>query len=296
MDSSQQKIIVTFGTDPDSNEADALAVASGIEAVATMIKEVHQEFHDNHELLVKARPFAQGSFEIPLDIVLLAAVGASFLDRDTIKSILNIIKEYFTIKNLLKGDVPKIDNGKVMVQDNTIQVQNMTINLFRESSPANQLVCKAMQKACHDETISSFGIVSDYDREKIVHVNRSEFEYYQAIETSVETPEEECRTERATLFIRGPILDADKKVLWKFVRARDGETFKANITDETFLSRVASGEKFAAGDMLEVDLLIRQKHDKMFETYNDLNKGTITNVHLHAQRPKQGTFDYDDSD
>jgi len=290
MDSSEQKIIVTFGTDPDSNEADALAVASGIEAVATMIKEVHQEFHDNHELLVKARPFAQGSFEIPLDIVLLAAVGASFLDRDTIKSILNIIKEYFTIKNLLKGDVPKIENGKVIAQGDTIQVQNMTINLFRPSSPANQLVCKAMQKALDDKTITCFGIVSDYDGKKIVHVNRSEFEYYQAIETSVESPEEECRTERATLFIYGPILDADNKVLWKFVRARDRETFKANITDEPFLSRVASGEKFAAGDMLEVDLMIRQKHDKMFETYSDLNKGTITKVHLHTPRPEQGTF------
>jgi hypothetical protein len=296
MDKSEEKIIVKFGTDPDINKADALAVASSIEAVATMINEVHKGFNDNHELLVKARPFAPGSLEIPLDIVVLAAVGASLLDRDVISSVLSIIKEYFTIKNLLKGDVPRIENGRVIIKGNTMQAQSITINLLKPSSCANQLVCKAMENAERDESIKDIKIVRDSDQERIAHVDRSEFGYYHKIESTVEIPEEQCRTERTTLVIYGPILDANNSLSWRFKRAIDREMIQANITDEVFLSRVESGEKFAAGDTLEVDLLIRQKYDKMFETYVDLKKGTITKVHHHTPRPEQGRFDYDESD
>lgn len=296
MDKSEEKIIVKFGTDPDINEADALAVASSIEAVATMINEVHKEFNDNHELLVKARPFAPGSLEIPLDIVVLAAVGASLLDRDIISSVLSIIKEYFTIKNLLKGEVPRIENGRVIIEGNTIQAQSITINLLKPSSCANQLVSKAMENAERDESIKDIKIVRDSDQERIAHVDRSEFGYYHKIESTVEIPEEQCRTERTTLVIYGPILDANNSLSWRFKRAIDREMIQANITDEVFLSRVESGEKFAAGDTLEVDLLIRQKYDKMFETYVDLKKGTITKVHHHTPRPEQSRFDYDESD
>jgi len=296
MDSSEQNIVLKFGTEPNTNEVDALAVASAIEAVATMIKEVHQGFHDNHELLVKARPFAPGSLEIPLDIVVSAAVAASLVNQDVISDILNIVKEYFKIKNSLKGEVPRIENGKIIIEGNAIKADNITINILQPSSFANQLVSKAMDKASCDDSIRAIEIIKDSEQKKIARVDKSQFQYYHKIETTVETPQEECRKERTTLVIYGPILAADNRVMWKFIRAKDRETFSANITDETFLSRVASGEKFAAGDMLEVELLIRQKHDKMFETYVDLKKGTITEVFNHIPRDEQTQFGYDESD
>jgi len=292
MDSSEEKIIVNFGTDSDSDKANALAVASSIEAVATMINEVHKEFKDNHELLVKARPFAPGSLEIPLDIVVLAAVGASLLDKEVISSILKIVKEYFAIKKALKGDVPKIENGRVIIEGNTIHAHNITINLLNPSSCANKLVSKAMEEAGRDKSIKDIKIVKDSDQKEIAHVDRSEFKYYRELESIVDVPEEECMTERTTLIIYGPILDANNSILWKFKRVTDQKIIQANITDESFLSRVASGEKFAAGDMLEADLLIRQKYNKMFGEYEDWKKGTITKVHKHTPRPEQGRFDY----
>ena len=47
--------------------------------------------------LVKARPFSPGSFEIPLDLIVVAVAGMGLYDKDIISGILNIISTVISL-------------------------------------------------------------------------------------------------------------------------------------------------------------------------------------------------------
>lgn len=289
MANQEEKIVVKFETEGQVKEVNALAVASSMEAVATMIEEVHQGFKDNHKLLVKARPFNPGSFEIPLDIIVIVAAGLGLYEKDVISGVLDIIKEYFNLKKLLEGGIPKIENGGVVIKGNVIKANNITINLLESSSPANKLVSKAIKNAGFDDSIKDLQIIKKSDEEKIVHVKKSEFGYYDISQHIIELPEEKSKIEKANLVIYGPILEANNQIMWRFFK--DGRKISANIIHKDFLAKVEAGEQFAAGDNLEVDLRIRQKYDQMLDTCID-SKMTIIKVHHHIKKPEQKRFDY----
>ena len=236
MDNQEEQITVKFDTSSTKNEMDAVAVAATIEAIATTIQEVHQAFKDNHKLLVKARPFNKGSFEIPLDIILVAAVNAGLFDGDVITNILNIIKEYFSIKNQLKGDIPKIEDNKVIISGNTINANNITINLLDTKSPANQLVANAIDKANADDDVKGMQIFNDTTKQEIARISKEQFGYYERKETKIDLPEDQVKNEKVVLVILSPVLNENDKRNWTFIRS--GQTIVANITDKMFLSEL----------------------------------------------------------
>lgn len=280
---NEEKVTIKFGTDPGSNEVDAIAAASSMEAIATMMKEVHKKFNDNHEILVKARPFNKGSFEIPLEVILVAATGMSCLfNSDIIFNILKIIKEYFDIKNQLKGEVPKIVKNEIKFDGNVIKADSITINLLSPSSPANQLVSKAIANASSDDLIKDIQIIKGSDKEEIAKVPKNCFPYYETLQTKIDAPEDQTEHIRATLIIRSAVFEEDKEVKWKFLK--NGYKISANIIDEDFLSRVKTGEKFAAGDTLEVELQTRKQYDKMYDEFIN-PKHTIVKVYGHNKKP-----------
>ena len=78
--------------DAKSSEVNASAVASLMTAVIALISEAQQGVAENQQLLIKARPFADGSFEIPLDLVTLTA--ATLLDSSPlIDGVLELLKK-----------------------------------------------------------------------------------------------------------------------------------------------------------------------------------------------------------
>lgn len=284
----QEQLTIKFETESSDHSADALAVGITLEAFSTMVEEVHKKFGDNHKLLVKARPFSKGSFEIPLDIVFIAAVGAGLFKADYISHLLSIIKDYFSIKNQLKGEIPKIEDGKVIFNGNVINMDNITINLMDPSSHANQLVSKAISAISSDEKIKDMVITRETNKEEIARVPKQNFPYYNNIQTTFDTPENQIKQEKATLIIRSAVFEDDKEVKWKFLK--NGEKISANILDESFLSKVKIGEKFAAGDSLEVNLQSKKKYDKMYDSYTN-PKYTITTVYKHNRKPEQLELD-----
>jgi hypothetical protein len=61
------------------------------------------------------------------------------------------------------------------------------------------------------------------------------------------------------------------------------------MNDEAFLARIDRGERFAKGDILEVELQIDQVLDPNINTY--INKGyQIVHVTAHVPRAEQGSL------
>ena len=73
---------ITISLESKESEVDAEAVASMIRAITAIVAETQRELNANEQILVKARPFSKGSFEIPLDLVLVSA--ASLFDTPII--------------------------------------------------------------------------------------------------------------------------------------------------------------------------------------------------------------------
>ena len=100
----KEDILLKFDVSSEDNSINAKSASKSIESLASLIQETHQEFQQNSKLLIKTRPFSQGSFEIPLEIILTTEVD--LLEIPILENIVAVIKKYFDTKILLKGEMP----------------------------------------------------------------------------------------------------------------------------------------------------------------------------------------------
>ena len=84
-------------------------------------------------------------------------------------------------------------------------------------------------------------------------------------------------------------LSFDKSLKWEFYY--DGNKITAKINDADFIDKIDSGESFAKGDSLEVELEILKEFDQTVNTY--INKSyKINKIIRHIPRPIQGFIDF----
>lgn len=287
MNEADQTEQLTVRLTSNQSEANATAVASTMTAVVSLLSEAQQGLDANKEMLIKARPFAKGSFEIPLELIVLAA-GTMFASNPLIENILDAIKKYFETKNLLKGSgIDQKDNATIVVQGNEINVGNVTLNLLDPDSAANREVARALTCIEKDETITGMELIRGQEAEPFVRVTRQQFGYYRVgtAPPQPETPERDVST-CETLTIASSVFQGDTK--WRFNRA--GHIVPVTVADQGFLKRVRQGvESFVAGDRLKVDLSVHQAFDQATSDY--VNKSyTIERVLNHEKQQQQQNF------
>ena len=257
MTTTEHREQITIKLASQQHEADATAVASTMSAVVALVSEAHQQLKQNETLLVKARPFAEGSLEIPLDLIIMAA-GTLLATSPLIENILDVLKKYFEIKNLLRGEsfTRKGDNT-IIFKNNEINVGTITLNLLGPASRANQEMAKALKDIEKDETIKAIELVHGPESRPLAKVARSQFHYYSLALPESLRRDRDVRS-RETLRIASIVFEGT--AMWRF--ARMGSIVAARITDKDFVHRVQSRVvRFAAGDTLDVDLVIHQEFD-----------------------------------
>lgn len=287
MSEAGQKEQLTVRLASDQSEANAAAVASTMTAVVSLLSEAQQGLDANKEFLIKARPFKKGSFEIPLELIVMAG-GTMFASHPLIDNILDAIKTYFEMKNRLQGDkVEKRDDTTIVIQDTEINISSITLNLLDPQCPANQDVARALETVEKDETISDIELLRGDEPEPFVKVTRSQFGYYK-VNAPPPEPERASRDiqSRETITIWTPDLGGNAK--WGF--NRKGSLIRATVADQTFMKSVREGaELFAAGDRLLVDLVIHQEFNSTTNDY-DNKSYTIKRVRKHEKKDAQQTF------
>jgi hypothetical protein len=201
---------------------------------------------------------------------------AMIYSTPVIREILNVIKQYFEIKNLLKGATPNIRDGNIVLQNSSIQVDKIVINLLDPSNKSNQLISGAFNEIQKDQNIKDFSVTEKKDY--IAKVDRKQFDYYKPF--VVEEKQIREITSREILKVVSAVFAEDLK--WIFIR-NEGR-IHANITDKQFLESVISkGEPFRSGDKLEVDLKVNQEYDKLSGNYID-KQYVVTKIHDHIKR------------
>ncbi len=267
----------------EDSQVNATAVSSTMSAVVALIIEAQQQISENEQLLIKARPFAKGSFEIPLDLILVTA-GAMLVSSPLIETVLDILQNYFDIKRSLKGaEPPTTTTSTVTIDGKEVSIGTITLNLLSPTSNANRQMAAATAELEKDQAISGFELLRGDERVSFVTVARSEFSYYKSAPPSALPPNERDLRSREMLSIASIVFEGTGK--WRF--NRQGHIIATKIEDAEFLERVQTGiEVFGAGDRLDVALLIHQTLDPATNDY--LNKSyIIERVYGHEKRQKQ---------
>jgi hypothetical protein len=267
----------------------AASVDSTMDAVVAIVEAAQKQIKTTEEILVKARPFSKGSLEIPLELVL---VGASlmFPSQPLIERIVEMLKEYISIRKRLKGKpLPQAaKDGSVTIKGN-VKISESVVNII-VNSQVSTVMDKAAENIERDMTIKSLTILQGDDREQIATIERKELSYFRFDpHAPLQDGSKRDRAIRTTLIIHTPVLEGRAK--WKFIM--DGRAISADIKDENFMERVRSGnEEFAAGDRLEVDLLVHEDYAQALSAYQS-TKHSIQKVIRHSKRPTNMNLDFD---
>lgn len=257
----------------NDNRADAKAVASAMLAVTTVVDEVKRGCGENTTILQKARPFAKGSLEVCIDLIVVGVV--LFQDYPFFQKLNNVIRQYFDIKDKISGGKYSVKNGDiVIVQGNEIKVDELVLNLLDPYGDVEKASSEAFKAIEEDTLIKSVKIRSSSSVEPLAYVLREKFSnfYTQCLEEQGEFISEKRYLIQAELTLRQ--VNFDRELVWKFIYER--KKINAKITCEKFLERVEKGEEFSSGDRLKVTLEVKSGYDKKTKSYIDREYTVVT--------------------
>ena len=280
----EHKETLTLTYESDRNRADARAVGASLLALEAIIDEVQTALDENEKALVKARPFAQGSLELPIDLIVLGA-GIIVQEYPLLVKIRQVIKAFFDIKGRLKGQRIQVEEGNVVIIENSpIHVDQITLQCLDPGSSASRKCAKAFHDIEEDSEIKSVRVSSSASPEPLIKVPRADFPYYHPdIPLGDQNLGQRHKETRETVIIRSPSFDS--KLEWRLIWGK--MKISAHLEDEDFQRRVEAREEFfAAGDTLDVDLRRVQRYDPGARTYVD-KEFKITKVWGHERGPEQ---------
>lgn len=280
--------------DGRKHQIDANILINNLIHTTTIIQEINRNLDSGKKIEINVKALEKGSFliHIGLDETFIENLK-NLLTKENLEAASKIITAFVSIiklKKFLKGKEPgKIENTgeKVKIQNEQGQVmyvENFIQNIY-QNPVINDALTQSFETLENDDSITGYE-VTDKNEKPLVRVERDEFE---------------------TLAIRSDeILDGDKiikvNVTINILRISFEEKLKSDfyykghkisskINDSEFYKRINNGEKFSKGDILEVELEIRQVFDKSVNTFINKNY-KISKIINHKPRDEQSSLEF----
>lgn len=276
----KEELILQFDVESDTvPQVNASAVGKSITAADAILRELHEEFKKNSELLLKARPFRQASLDIPIDVIVVTT--AALMNFPILENMLRCLSDYFRLKRELQGLAPRLKEGKLIIENNIIEVDKVVVNLLDPGNESNKLIARAFEEIEKDRSVTGFNV--SRKKEQLASIKRKEFKYY-GPPARMELPPKEAR-HREVLDVVGPVF-AEKG---KWTLKREGRIIHADILDEKFIKETVlqKGDPFRSGDRLHVELLVLQEYDPTLDVY--VEKGyKVERILEHIHRRETG--------
>lgn len=234
---------------------DVYAASSNMIAFSEfMVAAVKATYGDAADARAEVAGFGRGSFITDL-VFNVGGPAATMFSVFSPEHLTSLIKEAFDLWKHLQGNPPAaIDQSgqnNVTVTNNSgqvIQVQTDTLNLVFSEKGADS-VGRFVREALAQEGVSRVELGSA--GKPIAGANASEAEYF--VPVAKEAPVSQNVVTMALILVAPVFQDGNK---WRF--SDGGNTFSAAILDEGFINRVNNGERFGKGDVLQVELSIKQ--------------------------------------
>lgn len=250
------------------NQIDVNTLFDSIIPFTSVIQEIGNEINPDTQLKIMIKAPEKGSFIIIMTFA-QTVIDTLFNTQTlvTVSSVVTIISGMISIRKFLKGEKPSkvIENNHgVIIEDGTgkkITVDNRSYKITINNNCVNDSLDKIFNTLNNDTAIDAFKILDQNDK-KMLSVEKKEFiDVSKSIHIKVDEEKKEIVNE--TLIIFKVVFE--EKYKWEFYR---GE-YKINalIEDKTFYNKINSGETFAKGDRLEVEMEITKIFDQSMQEY-----------------------------
>ena len=269
---------------------DAGLLSDIIKNIAELTKLAAQQEDSNAYLKMNVTAFQNGSFQIDFSSVceVAANVFSSIIAHsDLALNVVKAVREFFEIKKLLKGNLPRSvsedENAQVTITAhdgnsicvsktgasivNNIKIDQLTVNISNdviEHNPKGGFSFKTKQNEMYCSA------------EDLGNISKS-------LPISEEIP---CLKTRCTAVFPIKSVDLLGHSQWGFIYK--DRVIKAIVLDEEFIDKVHNGEIIKAGDMLKVTLEVYVDLDCFGKPIESSKKYTVLKVHGDIIRPDDG--------
>lgn len=290
-----RRLKIKFGG--KTSQIDAKTFLNSLTSFVSIVEEINQEFVTDKKVSVKINAIAKGSFIIDLELLVTAYESiAPLLQKDNILVISEIVTTVvgvYQIRKFLKGRKPSektSDNDRIQLtnQDGEqTNVNSIVYNFYNSNLSVKEALNNTFEALNTDRSVDEFEII-DEDEKPVFQVKKNDFPDLtdQDIDEDL-LPDQQSIRVRTTISLFKIVFD--KKYVWEFIYK--GNKISAKIDDDNFFKKIDSGEKFAKGDVLEVELEILQEYDDAVNTYVN-KKYKINKVYNHIPRSEQQKLDF----
>lgn len=285
--------------DGEQHQIDANVLINNLIHTTAIIQEINRELHSGKTIDIKIKALQKGSFLIHIDLVETTFdTLKNLLTRENIETAGAIIGGFvglIELKKFLKGDEIKSKSeagDKIRIENEkgqVILIENFVYNVYENNTIVKDALSQSFETLENDSSITGYEI-TDGNEKPLVRVDREDFEFL-SLKSEKLNKDEKLLTQSASLNIVK--LSFDNKLKWEFYFK--GNKITAKVEDPNFQKRIDNGESFSKGDMLEVEIEIKQKFDKTVNTF--INKSyKINRIINHIKREEPPKFNFETSE
>lgn len=286
----KQSTTYTFKYNSDSDSIDLNTLLLSQIHFSTILNEIKNEVARDSDLSIKIRPLEKGS--VPFDFILNVSWLHNLFTPEIVayaSGIVSTLVGLFQLKIWLMGEKPtriEISGDKVIIYKGETQiiVDRHVYNLYDKNATVDIALKKGFEAIEKEEEITGIEI-QDSNKEPILIVPRQEFEGFTIPNKNFETLTQTEPARQETLTIIKVVFEKGFK--WQFYQS-NGRKINASIDDENFMARINSGEQFAKGDSMVVELQVEKVFDKTVNIFVEKDF-KITKVISHTPRQEPPT-------
>jgi hypothetical protein len=279
-----EKTLLKF--DGKLNTIEARTLIDSLSSYVTILEEANKSFYPNDKIDIKVTTFRPGSFIVEIDIIKFITNELLFENHllTNLGSITTVAASLYGLRKFLKGRKPKEiaekKDGIVLTNSSNdkLELNRNIFNIYNSNVSIKEALNNHFEALNQDKSVVGFSISNG--EKKLFEVKNEE--------VSELTNQEEIIDERVTektIKVKTSVtifkIVFQKNYCWVFIYK--GNKISAKIEDSEYIRIVDAGEKFSKGDILEVEIEIKQIFDKSINTY--LNKKfTITKILNHYSK------------
>ncbi|MDR0763060.1 MAG: hypothetical protein LBF01_01000, partial [Bacteroidales bacterium] len=273
--------------DGQQHQIEANVLINNLIHTSTIIQELNRELNTGKKIEIKIKALEKGSFLVHIDLIQGVDAVRNIFTRENLTFAAEIIGGIYGIIGIYKFLKGKKIKSKKENTDGTIRIENVdgdvnvfdnfVVNIYENNVTIKDAISQSFETLENEPSIDGYEIL-DKDEKPFIRVDRSEFEYLSIKSEEIEADEKIVKIAATLNIVR---VSFDTKLAWEFYYK--GIKISAKVNDTDFQNRIDDGEAFSKGDVLQVELEIRQKFDTTVNTY--INKSyKVNKIIEHTQR------------
>lgn len=245
---------------------------------------LNQTFHTQNRLELRIHSLKKTS---EAELELLEYNEGLLPNQPGMDSVLDVLVRLLELKRFLKANHPKykeeVNSIQAEVENNegdTRMVSKLVLEIYESNQRINTELSQIFKLLDQDEDITGL-ILKDENNFKLFYARKKQLKGMSK-KLAYLTVEKRELVESVTVSITR--ISFENHYRWEFYL--QGKKVSARILDQQFFEKINQGERFAKGDVLQIDIRRFQVYDPALEAYVD-KAFEVEKVHNHIPREPQ---------